>query len=71
MAKGYAQASYGLSVAFGFVGCVLGCWFVGRLLDDWLGTEPWMQVVGAVLGWVLGVVVVVHASKRVERQGFD
>jgi F0F1-type ATP synthase assembly protein I len=71
MAKGYAQASYGLSVAFGFVASVVGCWFVGRLLDDWLGTEPWIQVVMATIGWVIGVVVVVYASKRIERRGFD
>lgn len=71
MARGYAQASYGLSVAFGFVAAVLGCWFIGRLLDGWLGTEPWIQVVAAVIGWVLGVVLVVYASKRVERRGFD
>jgi F0F1-type ATP synthase assembly protein I len=71
MARGYSQASYGLSVAFGFVASVIGCWFVGRLLDNWLGTEPWIQVVMAVIGWALGVVVVVYASKRVERLGLD
>lgn len=71
MARGYSQASYGLSVAFGFVAAVIGSWFVGRLLDGWLGTEPWIQVVAAVIGWVLGVVLVVYASKRIERRGFD
>ena len=71
MARGYSQASYGLAVAFGFVASVIGCWFVGRLLDGWLGTEPWIQVVTAVIGWVLGVVLVVYASKRVERRGLD
>lgn len=71
LARAHAQASYGLSVAFGFVASVIGCWFVGRLLDGWLGTEPWIQVVTAVIGWVLGVVLVLYASKRVERRGFD
>ena len=66
MAKGFSQASYGLSVACGFVGCVIGLWFVGRLVDGWLGIEPWAQVVGSVAGWVLGVVVVYYAAQKGE-----
>ncbi len=66
MAKGMSQASYGLAVAFGFVGVLIGFWFVGRLLDGWLGTEPWIQVVGAIVGWVAGVIVVFYASQRKE-----
>ncbi len=64
MARGMAQASWGLSVAFGFVATVIGAWLVGRLLDGWLGTHPWLQVVGTVAGWALGVVVVVYGSQR-------
>jgi len=64
MAEGMSQASYGLSVALGFVGVVMLFWFAGRLIDGWLATEPWAQVVGAVVGWVLGVVVVIYASQR-------
>ena len=71
MARGYSQASYGLTVAFSFVGAVIGCWFVGRVLDDWLGTTPWLQAGMSVVGWILGVVLVVYASKRVERRGLD
>lgn len=71
MARGMSQASYGISVAFGFVATVIVFWFLGRLLDDWLGTDPWVQVVMAIGGWALGVVVVVYASKRVERRGLD
>lgn len=64
MAKGMSQASYGLSVAFGFVATVLVGWGIGRVLDGWLNTEPWIQVVGAVAGWVGGVFVVYYAAQR-------
>ena len=64
MARGLTQASRGLSVGFGFVGTVLLAWFVGRLIDGWLDIEPWAQVVGAIAGWVLGIVVVFYASQR-------
>jgi F0F1-type ATP synthase assembly protein I len=51
-------------MAFGFVGVVLAFFGVGRLLDGWLGTEPWLTVVGSIAGWVLGVVVVYYMSQR-------
>jgi F0F1-type ATP synthase assembly protein I len=70
MAKGMSQASWGLSVAFGFVGVVLVFWLGGRFLDDRLGTDPWLQVVGAVIGWVLGAVTVYYmAQQDPERRG--
>ncbi|MFP4634785.1 MAG: AtpZ/AtpI family protein [Nitriliruptoraceae bacterium] len=28
---------------------------IGWLLDRWIGTEPWLMVAGAVLGFVLGM----------------
>lgn len=62
MAKGASQATEGLSLAFGFVAAVLICWFAGRLLDGWLGTEPWFQLAGSIVGWVLGVIVVYQAA---------
>ena len=66
MAKGFSQASYGLSVAFAFVGVVMAGWFVGRLVDGRFGLEPWFQVIGAVLGWGVGIVVVYYAAQRGE-----
>jgi F0F1-type ATP synthase assembly protein I len=62
MAKGMSQASHGLSVAFGFVGVVLAFWFLGRWIDGLLGIEPWAQIVGAIVGWVLGVVTVFYMA---------
>jgi F0F1-type ATP synthase assembly protein I len=64
MSKGMSQASYGLSVAFGFAGIVFALWGIGRLLDGLLGIEPWAQVTGAVAGWILATVVVVYAARR-------
>lgn len=62
MARGTSQATEGLSLAFGFVVAVLIFWFAGRLLDGWLDTEPWFQIVGAVVGWAFGVLVVYQAA---------
>ncbi|HJR46174.1 MAG TPA: AtpZ/AtpI family protein [Actinomycetota bacterium] len=64
MARGSSQASEGLALAFGFVAAVLGCWFAGRVLDGWLDTEPWFQVVGSIVGWVLGVFVVLQTARH-------
>ena len=63
MARGMSQASRGISVAFGFVGVVLVFWLGGRWVDDRLGIEPWAQIVGAIIGWVLGVVTVYYMVK--------
>lgn len=63
-ARGMNQASRGLAVAVGFVLVVLLFFGVGRLLDGWIGIEPWGTVVGSVVGWVLGVVVVYYMSLR-------
>lgn len=63
MAKGMSQASRGLTVAFGFVIVVLVFWFAGRALDDWLRTEPWFQIVGAIVGWAFGVVTVYYSVR--------
>ena len=67
MAKGMSQASHGLSVAFGFVGVVLAFWFLGRWVDGLLGIEPWAQIVGAIVGWVLGVVTVFYMAKSMRQ----
>jgi F0F1-type ATP synthase assembly protein I len=64
MSRGMAQASYGLSVAFGFAAMVFVLWGIGRFLDGWLGIEPWAQVAGAVAGWILGTVVVYYAARK-------
>ena len=66
-AKGMSEASRGLALAFGFVALVIVFWFLGRVTDGWLGIEPWGQLVGTLLGWVLGFVYVFYSAQR-ERQ---
>jgi F0F1-type ATP synthase assembly protein I len=53
----------GLSLAFEFAGAVLLFWFLGRQIDNWLGIEPWGQIVGSVLGWVGGTLHVYYKSQ--------
>ncbi len=64
MSRGISQASYGLSVAISFVAVVMLFWGIGRWIDGVLGIEPWAQVVGAIGGWIAGVVVVYYAAQR-------
>src|SRR5688500_981857 len=44
--------SMGLSLAIEFAAAVALFWFLGFLLDEWLGTEPWGQVILGVVGWI-------------------
>lgn len=64
-----AGAGMGMTLAFEFAGAVALFWFLGFLVDGWLGIEPAGQVVGGVLGWVGGVVHVYYAVKS--RGGFE
>jgi F0F1-type ATP synthase assembly protein I len=67
--RGMNQASRGLAIAFGFVAAVVIFFFAGRLVDSWLGIEPWAEVVGSIIGWVAGVVVVFYAVQRPDGGG--
>lgn len=62
---GKADLAKGLSLAFEFAGAVLIFWFIGKLVDEWLGIEPWAQVTGSVIGWVGGTLHVYYASQRI------
>ena len=65
-ARGMAQASWGLALAFGFVAIMMGCFFLGRLIDSWLGSAPAVQIVGAIAGFVLGSLTVYYGAQRRE-----
>jgi F0F1-type ATP synthase assembly protein I len=58
------QASWGLSLALGFVAVVMACFFIGRWLDGRLGIEPWLQIVGTLIGFVVGSLTVYYGSQR-------
>jgi F0F1-type ATP synthase assembly protein I len=66
--RGMAEAASGLSLAFEFAGAVFLFWFLGRLVDNWLNTEPWGQVVGSLLGWAGGFAHVYYATQRREKR---
>jgi F0F1-type ATP synthase assembly protein I len=65
--RGLAQASQGLGLALGFVLPVILIWLLGRALDGWLNSEPWLQVVGTLIGWAVGFLYVYYASQRMGR----
>lgn len=56
----------GMTIAFEFAGSVLIFWLAGRWVDGWLGTEPWFQVVGSLIGWGGGFAQVFYKAKRME-----
>jgi ATP synthase protein I len=46
------------------VGCPLGGGIVGWLLDQWLGTRPWLMLVMLFLGFAVGIWNVIRISNR-------
>jgi F0F1-type ATP synthase assembly protein I len=55
---------WGMSLAFEFAGAVFLFWLIGRAIDGWLGSEPWAQLVGALVGWIGGTLHVYYAVQR-------
>ena len=45
------------------LGVVVGFW-----LDNKWGTSPWMLVLGAIGGFLLGLYIILRAAKEMERQ---
>jgi hypothetical protein len=56
----------GLALGFEFAAAVALFWWLGSLVDGWLGIEPWGQIVGSILGWVGGTIHVVVGAQRME-----
>ena len=55
MAKGATEAARWLSVPIGLVFWATVFWLGGRWLDNRFGWEPWGQLVGAIVGWGVGL----------------
>ena len=53
MSRPRSPYSY-LGLGFEIAVPVVLCMFVGYRLDRWLGTDPWLTVVGSVLGISIG-----------------
>ena len=57
-----------MALAFEFAGAVALFWGLGWLVDNWLGTDPWAQIVGSVLGWIGGTLHVYYAVQRMNKE---
>ena len=55
--------SVGSSIPVTFVASVMGGFYVGRYLDRFLGTQPWLQLVFMFAGMGLGGTYFVYALK--------
>ncbi|HEY6121585.1 MAG TPA: AtpZ/AtpI family protein [Pyrinomonadaceae bacterium] len=52
------------AAAFALFAAVAGFTGIGWLLDRWLGTNPWLLVVGVVLGAVAGFYQFIRLSSQ-------
>lgn len=57
-----------LGLGLQLAGAVFFFTFGGHLLDQWLGTLPWLTVVGAVLGMVAMFVLIFSTSAKMSRK---
>lgn len=60
---GVQMAALGLE----FSGAVIGGLVLGHYLDEWLGTTPWMLLVGTFGGLATAVVRIVALTKRFQK----
>lgn len=60
------NAAEGWVASGSFLGSVLSGFFIGYLLDRWLGTDPWLVVIGIVAGSYSGFVRMWQYSKKME-----
>lgn len=70
-----SQAGEVLGVGLQFAGAIILFLFLGRWLDDRLGTEPWLLLVGVMVGAVAGfaslyrqLVIVPRERERRQRE---
>jgi Putative F0F1-ATPase subunit Ca2+/Mg2+ transporter len=59
----------GLALGIEFAAAVALFWWLGSLVDGWLGIEPWGQIVGSILGWIGGTFHVIVGAQRMEGPG--
>jgi F0F1-type ATP synthase assembly protein I len=50
--------------SYGLVGAILLLGGAGLLLDDYLGTKPWLLLAGLVVGVCIGLYMVIRVLKR-------
>ena len=65
------EAARAMSLAFEFAGAVFLFWGAGWLVDRWLGTDPWVQLGGGVIGWIGGILHVYYATRATPARTSD
>jgi len=60
--------AYGLRMASELVGAVLVGGVIGYVLDQWLGTSPWLFLVFFLLGFAAGVLNVIRGFTRLQAE---
>jgi F0F1-type ATP synthase assembly protein I len=56
----------GWSQAGSFFGSIVSGMLLGLLADQWLGTEPWLVVIGSIVGIYSGSLNMWRYSKKIE-----
>jgi ATP synthase protein I len=59
------RAVEGWSQTGSFAGSILSGTLLGLLADRWLGTEPWLVVIGSLVGIYAGFVNMWNYSKKI------
>lgn len=67
MARGASEAARWLAVPIGLVFWVSVFWLTGRWIDGRWDTEPWAQLVGAIVGFAAGFTYVFWAVRVATR----
>ena len=60
--------AYGMRMAAELVGAVIAGGAIGWGLDRWLGSTPWLFLLFFVLGFAAGVLNVVRAYERIQKE---
>lgn len=64
----WAQVGVYSSLGFVLFGGIAGGYFLGWLLDGWLGTKPMFSLIVAAFGFVGGLVEILRILQRLEKR---
>jgi ATP synthase protein I len=60
--------AYGLRMSSELVAAILVGGFIGYMLDQWLGTKPWLFLLFFVLGFSAGILNLMRAFKQMQAE---
>jgi ATP synthase protein I len=67
MTENRPGSASGWATSGSFAGSILSGFLLGYLADRWLGTDPWLVVIGIIVGAYAGFVRMWDYSKAMER----